>query len=67
MTRRKFIQKLISAGCLTAKAGSVIIAGTWWLAKKAAPRKFVWAIGLKKYPGSLRPLRNIRKQGKWSG
>ena len=60
MTRRKFIQKLI-------KAASAIIVGTWALAKKAAPRKFVWAARLKKYPGSLRPLQNIRKQSKWSG
>jgi hypothetical protein len=60
MTRRKFIQKLIHAG-------SVVIASTCWLAKKAAPRKFVRAIKVKNYPGSLRPLRDIYKQSKWSG
>ncbi len=64
MTRRKFIQKLV-------KAGSVIIVGTWWLARqtvsKAVPRKFVRAVKLKKYPGSLRPLHDVYKQGKWSG
>ena len=60
MTRRKFIQKLM-------KAASAIIVGTWSLAKKAAPRKFVRAVRLKKYPGSLRPLRDIHKQSKWSG
>ena len=60
MTRRIFIQKLI-------KAGSVIIAGTWWLVRKAAPRKFVRAIKVKNYPGSLRPLQDISKQSKWSG
>jgi hypothetical protein len=60
MTRRKFIQKLI-------KTGSAIIVGTWWLAKKAVPRKFVWAVKLKKYPGSLKPLHDIDKQSKWSG
>ncbi|MDH4239894.1 MAG: hypothetical protein OEW48_10050 [Phycisphaerae bacterium] len=60
MTRRKFIQKLITAG-------SVIIAGTSWLASKAAPRKFVRAFRVKKYPGSLRPLRDVSKQSKWSG
>jgi len=59
MTRRKFIQKLV-------KAGSAIIVGTWWPAKKAAPRKFVRAVKLSKYPGSLRPL-NRMVQGKWSG
>jgi len=69
MTRRKFIQKLI-------KAGSVIIVGAWWLVKKGhsaelsrspAPRKFVRAVKLKKYPGSLRPLQDIHKHSKWSG
>jgi len=60
MTRRKFVQKVV-------KAGSAIILGAWWLAKKAAPRKFVWAVKTKKYPGSLKSLRNITKQSKWSG
>ena len=60
VTRRKFIQKLI-------KAGSAIIVGTSWLVSKAAPRKFVWALRLKKYPGPLRPLRNIHKRSKWGG
>ena len=32
-----------------------------------SPRKFVWAFRLKKYPGSLRPLRDISKPSKWSG
>ena len=60
MTRRKFIRKLI-------KAGSAIVVGTWWLARKADPRKFVRAVKLNKYPGSLKPLQNIHKQSKWSG
>jgi len=60
MTRRKFVQKLI-------RAGSVIIVGACWLAKKAAPRKFVRAIGLNKYPGPLKPLGDIHKKSKWSG
>ena len=63
VTRRKFIHKLI-------KAGSAIIVGAWWLAKKAAPRKFVRALRVKKYPGSLSGpagLRDISKQSKWSG
>ncbi|MHC4595958.1 MAG: hypothetical protein ACYS9C_12605 [Planctomycetota bacterium] len=60
MTRRKFIHKLI-------KAGSAIAIGASWLVMKATPRKFMWAVRLKKYPGSLKPLRNISKQGKWSG
>lgn len=60
MTRRKFIERAI-------KAGSAIIAGMLWLARKAQPRKFVRAVRLKGYPGSLGPLRDIGKQGKWSG
>jgi len=60
MTRRKFIQKLI-------KASSAIAVSASWLVRKATPRKFVWAARLKKYPGSLKPLRDISKQGKWSG
>lgn len=60
MTRRKFIQKLINAG-------SAIIVGACWLVEKATPRKFVWAAKVKKYPGSLRPLRDVHKQSKWSG
>jgi hypothetical protein len=59
MTRRKFISRLV-------KAGSAVIAGTWWLAKKAVPRKFIRAkVG--RFPGSLKPLRGIYKQSKWSG
>jgi len=60
VTRRKFIHKLI-------KVGAAVITGTYWLAKKTVPRRFVWAAGLKKYPGSLKPLSDIQKQGKWSG
>jgi len=60
MTRRKFIKKII-------KASSLIIASTSWLANKASPRKFVRAFRVKKYPGSLRPLRDVSKQSKWSG
>jgi hypothetical protein len=60
MTRRKFIRKLI-------KASSVIVVGISWLAKNATPRKFVRAFRVKKYPGSLKPLRDISEQSKWSG
>ncbi|MHC4062029.1 MAG: hypothetical protein ACYSUC_09880 [Planctomycetota bacterium] len=60
MTRRKFLHRLM-------KAGSVLIAGTCWAAKKASPRRFVRAIRLKKYPGSVGPLTDISKPAKWSG
>jgi hypothetical protein len=60
MTRRKFIQQFL-------KAGAAVIVGVYWLAEKTSPRKFIRAIRLKNYPGVLRPLQNIHKQGKWSG
>ncbi len=60
MTRRKFINRLI-------KTGSVIIAGISCLVKNTNPRKFIRAVRLKKYPGRLKPLRDISKQCKWSG
>jgi hypothetical protein len=60
MTRRKFIQGLL-------KAGAAIIVGVCWIAKKASPRRFIWAVKLKKYPGLLKPLSDIHKQSKWSG
>jgi hypothetical protein len=60
MTRRKFIRKLISAG-------SALIAGTSWLAQKTTPRRFVWASRSKKYPGTVKTLDAVSKNGKWSG
>jgi len=60
MTRRKFIRKLMGAG-------SMIVAGASLFVKKATPRKFIRAVRFKKYPGSLRPMGDISKQGKWSG
>jgi len=60
MTRRKFIQRFITAG-------TVIIGGAAWLARKAAPRKFVRAFRVNNYPGSLKPLGDISQQSKWSG
>ena len=60
MTRRKFIQKLI-------KTGSMVGVGIMWFARKTSPRRFIRAIRVKNYPGPLGPLRNIDKQGKWSG
>lgn len=58
MTRRKFIKVL-------AKTGAVIVVGVSWPAR--ATRKFVRAIRLKDYPGSVKPLGDVSKQGKWSG
>jgi len=60
MTRRKFIEKL-------AKTGVLALSGLGWLADRANPRRFVRAIAAGKYPGSVGPLSDISKQGKWSG
>jgi len=60
MTRRKFIRKLMGAG-------SMIVAGASLFVRKASPRKFIRAIKFKKYPGLIRPMGDISKQGKWSG
>ncbi|MBN2594090.1 MAG: hypothetical protein JXA81_11325 [Sedimentisphaerales bacterium] len=60
MTRRKFIRKLIVAG-------SAIVAGASWFINKTTPRKFIRAVKFKKYPGLIRPMGDISKQGKWSG
>ena len=60
MTRREFIQQLL-------KVGAVVIVGVSWLAEKTPLHRFVRADSLGKYPGSLRPLKDIHKQGKWSG
>jgi hypothetical protein len=60
MTRRKFVRKF-------AGAGLAIVAGASWCLKKAAPRRFIRAVRFKKYPGPVKPMENILKQGKWSG
>jgi hypothetical protein len=44
-----------------------MLLGIVWLGKKALPRKFVWAKRLEKYPGPLKTLGDVSKQGKWSG
>lgn len=60
MTRRRFVQSIL-------KTGSAILLGVVWLGKKAVPRRFIWAARLKKYPGPLKTLGDIGKQGKWGG
>ena len=60
MTRRKFIQKLINAGIIAA-------GGAWCLAKKTIPRKFIRAVEQDRFPGLLKPLRDIKCESKWSG
>ena len=60
MTRRKFIQKLINASIIA-------VTGAWCLAKKTIPRKFIRAAKPDSFPGSLKPLRDIKCESKWSG
>jgi hypothetical protein len=60
MTRRSFLQKIMTAGA------TVLVAG-WALAKTVVPRSFVRARPLSKYPGRLKNIDNINSQSKWSG
>jgi len=47
-------------------AGAAALAGRV-SAQKARLRKFVFASRMDKYPGRVKPLQDIRTQGKWSG
>jgi hypothetical protein len=60
MTRRKFFQQLFGAAI-------AITLGAKWLIKKTVPRRFVKALRINKYPGSLRPLGDVDTQSKWNG
>ncbi|MGD1043327.1 MAG: hypothetical protein ABR913_09765 [Sedimentisphaerales bacterium] len=60
MTRRSFLQKILTVG------STILVAG-WALAKTVVPRRFLWAKPLSKYPGRLRPTENIATQSKWRG
>ncbi len=60
MTRRKFIESIF-------KFGAAVIIGGPWAAKKVLPEKFIYAIKLDKYPGTIKPLSDITKIGKWRG
>jgi hypothetical protein len=60
MTRRKLLHQLLGSATAVALVSK-------WLITKAKPRKFVQALRVKKYPGSLRHIGNVCSQGKWSG
>ncbi len=60
MTRRTFIGRFFGAAAI----GLGVV---WTFGKKALPRKFIWARKAKKYPGRLKPLKNITRNTKWSG
>ena len=60
MTRRQFIQFVL-------KTASAFAIGAYFIGEKVLPRKFIYAIRYKKYPGIVKPLSDIKTQGKWSG
>ena len=60
MTRRKFIENVFKFGT------AIILCGSWAV-KQVLPEKFVYALKLDKYPGTIKPLSDITKIGKWRG
>jgi hypothetical protein len=65
MTRRKFLHKIIQTGLLGLISLGWVI--TRAIGKHTVPRKFVRAIRMKNYPGSIGHLSKINKNAKWSG
>ncbi len=65
MTRRRFVRKLIETWSIVAVGALALARET--SAQKAKLRKFVRAHPVSRYPGPIRPLQDIFKQGKWSG
>ena len=60
MTRRRFVHAI--AGGL-----SSVGFGLGWMARAVSPRRAVRAVRLRRYPGSIVPMGDIRQQAKWSG
>ncbi|MBN2316724.1 MAG: hypothetical protein JXM79_22545 [Sedimentisphaerales bacterium] len=65
MTRRIFVRRFV-------KSCAFVLAGVFGLirsgsARKPKKRKFTWAFRLHRYPGPVKPLRDINEQSKWSG
>jgi hypothetical protein len=70
MTRRKFLHRLIQTGLLGLSGLGWLVTraiGTRAIGKHIAPRRFVRAIRMKNYPGSVGHLSKINKNAKWSG
>jgi hypothetical protein len=70
MTRRKFLNKIIQTGLLGLIGLRWLITraiGTRTIGKRTVPRKFVRAIRMKNYPGSIGHSSTINKNAKWSG
>ncbi len=65
MTRRKFVHRLIEIWPAVAIGVSALARKA--SAQKAKLRKFVRAHPMSWYPGPVKPLQDIHKQGKWSG
>jgi hypothetical protein len=59
MTRRKFTVFL--TGLIAGAAAGLFRFG------RAAPRRFVRAVRLGKYPGRVVPMGDVRRRAKWSG
>jgi hypothetical protein len=65
MTRRKFVHRLIETWPVVAVAVSALARRA--SAQTAKLRTFIRAHPLNGYPGPVKPLQDIFKQGKWSG
>ena len=64
MTRRKFLDSILRVGSAAVVLG---LSGMRWLAKKTLPKRFMRAVRMAKYPGSIVTLDKIDEQSKWSG
>jgi hypothetical protein len=60
MTRRTFLQTLLAAG-------AAVVAGLVRVGGRVPPRRVIRAEAGCRYPGRLRPLRNVGQPGKWRG
>ena len=65
MTRRKFVCGLIEMWPVVAAGASGLTRRV--SAQKTKLRKFACAARISQYPGTVKPLQNISRQGKWSG
>jgi hypothetical protein len=64
MTRRKFLDSALRIGSAVVVLG---LSGVRWLAKRTLPKRFVRAVRMGKYPGSIEKLGKINEQGRWGG
>lgn len=60
MTRRQFVCNVFMAGA----AASISL---FRVAQRAVPRRIVRAAASARYPGRLRPLRQVDQPGQWRG